>query len=212
MQDVCLAALAGIGRVRDPEAAGAWLRAVTRNLCYSRLRRHRPGLSLDGELGGMSDLPHVPSPEEAIDRLALRDWVWAALADLPEPLRVTAMLRYFSSCTSYEQIAALLGVPAGTVGSRLSQVKIKLADALLRTAGLAHDEVREQGDEIARFVTDGFAEYNRSGRLGETLGAFLADDVVARSPARVSCAARRPCSRTSSREVRRTNARAFRCG
>jgi RNA polymerase sigma-70 factor (ECF subfamily) len=181
VQDACLAALAGIERVRDPDAAGAWLRAVTRNLCYSRLRRSRPEYSLDGAVGEASSIPPLPSPEEAIDRLALRDWVWAALAELPEPLRVTAMLRFFSSCTSYEQIAALLGVPAGTVASRLSQVKIKLADALLRTAGLAHDEVRTQGEEIARLVTDGFAEYERSGRLRETLGAFLAEDVVARN-------------------------------
>ena len=85
-----------------------------------RRREDRGEISF-GELPGRveSDLSES-SVEEAIERLALREWVWAALYELPEVLRVTAMLRYFGSYSSYEEISAILGVPVGTVKSRLS--------------------------------------------------------------------------------------------
>jgi RNA polymerase sigma factor (sigma-70 family) len=77
--------------------------------------------------------PKTPesSAEETIDRLAMREWVWTALARLPETLRVTAMLRYFGSYSSYEEISAILGVPVGTVRSRLSYSGAKLERVVL---------------------------------------------------------------------------------
>ena len=82
----------------------------------------------------------IAEVDEAIERRALGDWVWTALEDLPQDLRVTVMLRYFTSTCSYGAIAATLGVPVGTVRSRLNQAKAKLADALLHTASTAHTE------------------------------------------------------------------------
>jgi RNA polymerase sigma-70 factor (ECF subfamily) len=79
--------------------------------------------------------------------------VWTALSELPEALRVTAMLRYFGSHASYEEIGAILGVPVGTVRSRLSRAKIKLADALLKTADLEHDEARRLAEAGGRFFS-----------------------------------------------------------
>jgi RNA polymerase sigma-70 factor (ECF subfamily) len=70
--------------------------------------------------------------------MALRDWVWTALGRLSEPLRLAVMLRYFSSASSYEAIAELSDVPVGTVRSRLSAAKARLADELLETAAEAH--------------------------------------------------------------------------
>ncbi|MDX6647755.1 MAG: hypothetical protein QOK40_3482 [Miltoncostaeaceae bacterium] len=49
------------------------------------------------------------------------------------------MLRYFTRhVTAYTEIAATLGIPVGTVRSRLNQAKTRLADALLETASAAH--------------------------------------------------------------------------
>jgi Sigma-70, region 4 len=91
----------------------------------------------------------------------MREWVWTALYELPETLRVTAMLRYFGSFSSYEEISAILGVPVGTVCSRLSQVKVKLADALLKAAGLEHDEARKLAESQRSFTAAWTGEYNR---------------------------------------------------
>jgi len=113
--------------------------------------------------------------EEAIDRLAMREWVWTALSELPEVLRVTAMLRYFGAHASYEEIAAILGVPVGTVRSRLSQVKLKLAEALLETAALAHDEARRLTEARSRYFGAAAEEIN-SGQGYDLLLSTYADD------------------------------------
>lgn len=160
VHDTFLVALRKIDRVRDPAAVGGWLHAVLRNVCLMQIRAGQ-GEILSDEMRPHARETALQRPvEESIDRLAMREWVWTALSELPEVLRVTAMLRYFGAHASYEEIAAILGVPVGTVRSRLSQVKLKLADALLETAALAHDEARRLTESRARYFGAAAEEIN----------------------------------------------------
>lgn len=136
VQEAALVALRRIGDVRDPAAVGAWLRMVVRNECRMRLRAGR-ALSLvpDFTLAASG-----PTPDQVLDGHALRDWVWHAIGELSAPLRQAVLLRHFSDVTTYEQIAAACELPVGTVRSRLSQARTKLADALLTTADLTHPD------------------------------------------------------------------------
>jgi len=84
----------------------------------------------------------------------LRDWIRGELDHLPQPLRVTVMLRYFGSYDSYDEVAAILGVPVGTVRSRLSEARARLADAMLASAGLIDDETRTLATEREQFWAD----------------------------------------------------------
>lgn len=86
------------------------------------------------------------------------------------------MLRYFGAYSSYREISAILGVPVGTVRSRLNQVKIKLAEALLKTAGLEHAEARRLTESQTRFFEAGYDEYNH-GQGYETFVSAMADDL-----------------------------------
>jgi RNA polymerase sigma factor (sigma-70 family) len=139
VQDAMLVAMCRIDEVRNAAAVGPWLRAIVRNNCRMRLRASRPVPMADLEA---FLLPTGGSPqEELLERRAQRDWIWHALGELSEPLRLVTLLRYFSDVSSYEQIAALCGVPVGTVRSRLNQGRGKLATALRATAELAHDDV-----------------------------------------------------------------------
>jgi RNA polymerase sigma factor (sigma-70 family) len=138
IQDASVIALRSIDRLREPEAVGGWLHGILRNVCLRQLRERRDEIVYDESVAPLEKSASEPPAEEAIDRLAMREWVWSALYELPEALRVTAMLRYFGSFSSYEEISAILEVPVGTVCSRLSQVKVKLAEALLKTAELEH--------------------------------------------------------------------------
>src|SRR5215210_2959639 len=178
VHDTFLLALRKIEQVRDPAAIGGWLHMVLRNVCRTRLRE-RQGEILFEELPLYAQRRSPePSPEEVVDRLAMRTWVWTALASLPEVLRVTAMLRYFGSNASYEEIASILGVPVGTVRSRLNQVKVKLAEALLSTAGLVHDETRLLTESQERYWRVAFDEYNRKRDYEMLASTFSADPPV----------------------------------
>jgi len=176
VHDTFLVALRKIDRVREPAAVGGWLHAVLRNVCLMRLRAGQ-GEILSQEMRPLAQQEAAPERpvEEAIDRLAMCEWVWTALSELPEVLRVTAMLRYFGAHASYEEIAAILGVPVGTVRSRLSQVKLKLAEALLETAALAHDEARRLTEARSRYFGAAAEEIN-SGQGYDLLLSTYADD------------------------------------
>jgi RNA polymerase sigma factor (sigma-70 family) len=178
VHDTFLVALRKIDQVRDPAAVGGWLHMVLRNVCRTRLREGK-GEFLSEELPRYAGIKSSePSPEEVVDSLAMRAWVWTALASLPEVLRVTAMLRYFGSNASYKEISAILGVPVGTVRSRLNQVKVKLAEALLSTAGLVHEEARLLTESQERYWRAAFDEYNRKRDYGTLADTFSADPPV----------------------------------
>jgi len=183
VQETCLAAMRHIGSVRDPESVGAWLQAVLRRACMQHERR-RNGELLTDSLPDLLD--ERPGPEDRIDRLELRDWIWGALQRLPEPLRVSAMLRYFGSYDSYDEVATILGVPIGTVRSRLSEAKIKLADALLASAGLIDDGARVRTRARERFWTDEFQDVFRRGESSRFVSHFATDLLIGWSGGRMA--------------------------
>lgn len=140
VQDAALTALRRIGDVRDPAAVGAWLRAVVRNTSRMRLRAARETPGLDG-LDHLHLRGQEPShPEQLIEQHAMRDWIWGAVEELPQQLRLVLMLRHFSGITSYQEIAAACEVPVGTVRSRLNQARAKMARVLMSTAAQTHDD------------------------------------------------------------------------
>jgi RNA polymerase sigma-70 factor (ECF subfamily) len=94
--------------------------------------------------------------------------VWSALEQLSEPLRVVALLRFFGTRSGYADIAATLGLPVGTVRSRLSQVRRKLADALLAEAARAHPDVAAREEAATRYQRDCVAAVNRGDLTGYT--------------------------------------------
>jgi len=129
VQETFVIALVKIGSLREPAAAAGWLHRVVRNACLMRLRRQRR----EAPVAAVDDRVEVPAPDDVIDQLLLRDWVWAAIGTLTPDDRVTMMLRYFSRCRSYEAIASVTGVPIGTVRSRLHRVRTQLGRALQDT-------------------------------------------------------------------------------
>lgn len=171
VHDTVLIALQKIDQVREPAAAGGWLHTVLRNVCRMALRAKPDEIPLEELPVEAEPTTDLSALEARIDRTALREWIWTALSTLPEALRVTAMLRYFGSYSSYHEVATILQVPVGTVRSRLSQVKLKLAGALLQTAGLPDDQELARNESQARYYRE---KWDKLFFRGE-LEAFLAD-------------------------------------
>ncbi|MEU0037817.1 sigma-70 family RNA polymerase sigma factor [Streptomyces sp. NPDC006333] len=147
VQDAALTALRRIGDVRDPAAVGPWLRAIVRNAARMRLRAAKETPGLDG-LDHVHLRDHEPShPERFIEQHAMRDWIWDAVEELPQQLRLVLMLRHFSGIASYQEIATACEVPVGTVRSRLNQARAKMAQVLMSTATEAHDDASSLTEE-----------------------------------------------------------------
>jgi len=183
VHDTFLVALRKIDHLREPAAVGGWLHAVLRNVCLTRLREGQGELLFDELPRCAASGASETSVEESLDRMALREWVWTALGGLPEALQVTAVLRYFGGHASYEEISATLGVPVGTVKSRLSSAKIKLSEALLETAGAEHSETRRLAESRDRFFGDAYDEHNRKGGYDLLADVFSEDLVLSISDA-----------------------------
>lgn len=150
VQDASLAALRRLGDLREPESVGPWLRMIVRNACRQRLR------AAQGMVPVAEPMPPADplSPDRILDSHASRDWIWHAVDQLSPALRQTVLLRYFTDVNSYEQIAAVLELPVGTVRSRLSQARGKLAEALRATADHAHADAGAINAAAAREAVD----------------------------------------------------------
>lgn len=101
----------------------AWLFGIMHNLRVDHLRRQPlPGVSIDEEP------MDVPTPATQSERLELRDLV-AALARLPEEQREVLLLVALEEM-SYDDVARTVGIPLGTVMSRLSRGRERLRVSL----------------------------------------------------------------------------------
>ena len=105
----------------------AWLFRVTSNLCYNivRDRRRRGGIL---EAMPRETSAHATQMED-FHQGECRDEILAAMEHLSRDHRDILILRYYDDL-SYAEIADVLGVKAGTVMSRLSRARGRLATAL----------------------------------------------------------------------------------
>ena len=175
VHDTFLVALRKIDHLRDPAVVGSWLHTILRNVCLMRLRKSQGELLFDELPPRAESRAYETSVEDSIENLALREWVWTALGRLPEALQVVAVLRYFGGHASYEEISATLGLPIGTVKSRLNAAKIKLAEALLQTAGTEHSETRRLSESRDHFFRTAYDEHNRKESYDVLASAFSKD-------------------------------------
>jgi RNA polymerase sigma-70 factor (ECF subfamily) len=180
VQEAFVLALRRVDQLRDPAKVGSWLHAIVRSVCAMQLRRGTPEIRVADIAAAMDRLGAAASVEEQIDAMCLRDWVWAALAELPEPLRVAATLRYFGQHRSYQEIAATCGVPTGTVRSRLHQAKVELGGRLLALGGSAHPDAGRATEEWARRMAGAFAAFTGHGDP-EPYAQLFTPDVLATS-------------------------------
>jgi RNA polymerase sigma factor (sigma-70 family) len=140
VQDAMLTALGRIQDLRDPGAIGPWLKMIVRNCCRMHIRASLP-VPVSDPMPAYS-VAEVADPAVLLEDLAARDWVWHAIGQLSEPLRVVTLLRYFTGLMTYEQIGAVCGIPVGTVRSRLNKARSALARHLRESATQAHADVR----------------------------------------------------------------------
>lgn len=106
----------------------SWLYTIAVHTCQDMLRKRkvRPAVSLDGMAEEGYDPPdREEGPAEALERKDNREAVRKALGMLPEDQRVPLVL-FAVEGKRYEDIAAITGMPVGTVKSRVSRARDRL--------------------------------------------------------------------------------------
>lgn len=126
-QDAFLTALTKLSSFRGEAAFTTWLHRVTVNACYDLLRKRQrqPMLDRGDELPG----PEPPPAPDPADEASLSIDVRRALLEVPEDFRVVMILHDVQDLPQ-ESVAAILGIPVGTVKSRLHRGRVALAKAL----------------------------------------------------------------------------------
>ena len=126
VQEAMLRALKFFGGFRGGSGK-SWLLAIVRNTAFDWMRVNRPAevtTFVDNE--GESGIENVPSdgddPERTLIRAADRAQLDALIDALPTEFRECLVLRELEDL-SYKEIAAVVGVPIGTVMSRLARAR-----------------------------------------------------------------------------------------
>ena len=129
VQEACLRAFRGIGGFAGGNGR-AWLLAIVRNAAYDWLRKNRSGAVVHvddleaAERMQLADdaIPAGDNPEAALIARTDEAKLKAAIAGLPAVFRDTLVLRDVQGL-DYREIAAITGVPIGTVMSRLARAR-----------------------------------------------------------------------------------------
>lgn len=135
VQDALLLALRGIESLRGDNAK-AWLLAIVRNCYLTHLRKHLPHArvtdSLDDAQVAAPMLFSDDDPEAALVAEHRARSFDEALRALPRAYREVVILRELEDLP-YREIAEVIGVPIGTVMSRLARARSALKSHWLRT-------------------------------------------------------------------------------
>ncbi|MBT38462.1 MAG: RNA polymerase subunit sigma-24 [Deltaproteobacteria bacterium] len=157
VQDAFLKAYGSLDRFQGRSGFYTWLYRIVMNQCLDRKRRDKSDRELEWDdvtaaraartpaAGSFEGEGAGPAPDVAAERGELRQVLEKAIAELPDDARRTIELREIDGL-SYREIAEALGVPKGTVMSRLHYARRRLQESL-RSAGI--DPLAEGAGETA---------------------------------------------------------------
>lgn len=118
--------------------ARAWWLAIVRNCCFAKLAARKREVPLRDDFDGTNVTPFAPRSDNEVEDRAHAAQQSARIAEqlraLPTEFRETLVLREIEDL-SYREIADVLGVPIGTVMSRLARGRALLQRALAPPAG-----------------------------------------------------------------------------
>ena len=117
-QDVFLRVYDGLGTLRNPDALRPWIAQTTRRVCLDQLNRREEPAELDPAWADATI-------EEIDEVLAVREGLACLSAECQEVLD-----RFFCRDQSYRTIGEDLGLPSGTIASRISRCLSRLRDEL----------------------------------------------------------------------------------
>ena len=139
VQDTVVKAIRNANSLRDMKKMNSWLFTILANCWRDYLRRQKPTDDIDECIFTDDD-----TPELAQERQNIADIVQQAVATLPQGQRQVLSLVDLEGF-SYAEVAEIVGIPTGTVMSRLNRARKALAEQLLE---LKEENVLTRGTHI----------------------------------------------------------------
>jgi RNA polymerase sigma-70 factor, ECF subfamily len=124
-----------------------WIISISRNLCidhYRSVRKERQMIAREVDAGDLQPASAERGPYQTVEHGDLRTLLRQALQMLPVTLRTAVILRDLHEL-SYQEIADQLGLPEGTVKSRINRGRIELARQLKRLQDKQPAQRRRRG-------------------------------------------------------------------
>jgi|HubBroStandDraft_6_1064221.scaffolds.fasta_scaffold00503_15 RNA polymerase sigma-70 factor (ECF subfamily) len=145
VQETCVRAIQAIENLRPDSNVKGWLFTILRNIWLNRLRRQRGApkmVELDGDdSAAQTAVAGSKDPHALYVSKVERERVREAIQQLSGEFREVILLREFADL-SYQEIASVLGCPAGTVMSRLGRARSKLRSLLSGSSRTPHHRAR----------------------------------------------------------------------
>jgi RNA polymerase sigma-70 factor, ECF subfamily len=133
-QDIFLKIFRALGTFDRRANFQTWIISISRNLCidhYRSVRKERQTIAREVDAGDLQPASSDRGPYQAAEHQDMRVLLKQALQTLPLTLRTAVVLRDLQEL-SYQEIADRLGLPEGTVKSRINRGRIELARQLRR--------------------------------------------------------------------------------
>ncbi len=139
LQEALIRGWRDLRSLREPDRFEAWMHRLLVRACYDQSRHRR---SLQARIVELN-LDHS-DPVDAFAGVAHRDQLERAFVRLPIEHRAVLVLTYYAGLPATE-VGSMLGIPPGTVYSRLHNGIQKMRTALSRAESAATTPLREPG-------------------------------------------------------------------
>jgi RNA polymerase sigma-70 factor (ECF subfamily) len=159
-QDIFLKIFRALGTFDRRANFQTWIVSISRNLCidhYRSVRKERQMIATEVDAGDLQPVSSDRGPYHAAEHQDLRGLLRQALQTLPASLRTAVVLRDLQEL-SYQEIAEKLGLPEGTVKSRINRGRIELAHQLKRLQDKQPAVRRRRGSSRTRTRRRGVSE------------------------------------------------------
>lgn len=148
-QNALVSIARGYGSFDGRSTLSTWIYRIATNAALDELRRRRRRRLRTTSLENHSDSTHEVADSRSMASLASfeeRDVLTGALARVPDEFRVPLVLRDVADL-EYDEIASILNIPLGTVRSRISRGRSRLASEWTRLQGNSHDPDRRPNED-----------------------------------------------------------------